>query len=74
MFKVAVTVTLCEPTVAALLVQTDIRPLAAVIVNSAAVRLTYPLAGELVTEKVIAPQNPVILYATLVPSRTVGAY
>jgi hypothetical protein len=38
-FRVAVIVMVCKPTVAALLVQIEIRPLAAVIVNSVVVRL-----------------------------------
>ena len=72
-FKVAVTVTVCNPTVAELLVHIEMRPLAALIVNSAAERLVTPLAGVLEIAKVIGPQNPGMLYATLIPSRIVGA-
>jgi hypothetical protein len=56
-FKVAVMTTVCKPTVNLLLVQIDIRPLAAFIVNSAAVRLVTPLAGVLEIVNVIGPQK-----------------
>jgi hypothetical protein len=72
-FRVAVTVTACKPIVAGLLVQIEMRPLAAAIVNSEAEILATPLAGVLEIAKVIGPQNPGMLYATLIPSRIVGA-
>ena len=72
MFNVAVTVIVCYPTVAGLLVQIEMRPLAALIVNSAAERLATPLAGVLEIANVIGPQNPGMLYAMLTPSRIVG--
>lgn len=43
-FSVAVTVMMCKPTVAGLLVQIDIRPLKELIVNSAVVSLATPLS------------------------------
>ncbi len=72
-FSVAVTMMVCKPTVAALLVQIEIRPFAAKIVNSVEVRLAYPPKGVLEIVKVMGPQKPGMLYATLTPSRTVGA-
>ena len=74
MFKVAVTVIVCYPTVVGLLVQIEMRPLAAFIVTSLVVRLVTLIAGVLEIAKVIGPQNPGMLYAMLTPSRIVGVF
>ncbi len=55
MFNVAVTVMMCKPTEAGLLVQIDIRPLDEFIVNSAVVSLATPFPDKLEIAKLIGP-------------------